>query len=448
MNSTQDDSPAMAATSDTTFSLDENTGITVIQKDNWKHVAFPGGFKTSYAFIEDAILLVQGEGYSDLKDETYSVAFGDAILDAHLIPDKKYIMIQDWTRYKNSSAGARQYFIDSVVKNDQLKAIVFCNMTWKQAMTIKIAGKLKILDLDIHICNSVQDAVTTAIELNGSAQTNREEEPSSAVRKDPEISSKEAQPTSAHIQDLIDYLDAIDWQTGKLVKKYTVTPEHPMLPVFDAITFIKSQLDRTFEERNLIEQQLIHHRDNLEVLVQQRTQELELSKQKLAQLAIRDELTGLYNRRHFMQILTTEFERAKRYCSDMSIMIIDADHFKSINDTHGHMGGDAALIQLAQIIRKTFRELDTLFRIGGEEFAVILPQTRIEEALTVAERLRSNVWETEAVFEKRPISLSISIGVAMVTHGIYSKENLLKVTDDALYQAKRNGRNRIERHNI
>ncbi|MBI3597412.1 MAG: diguanylate cyclase [Nitrospirae bacterium] len=168
---------------------------------------------------------------------------------------------------------------------------------------------------------------------------------------------------------------------------------------------------------------------------------------RLEEMAIRDELTGLYNRRHVLEELKTEFSRSVRFSLPLSCMEIDLDFFKDVNDRYGHQVGDRILRQISELFQKGFREPDILARIGGEEFLVILPQTDVQGALAKAERLREQV--TQHVFTidyGRTIRLTISIGVAVYPdERIQNIDHLVKIADDALYQSKRDGRNRVSR---
>jgi len=169
-----------------------------------------------------------------------------------------------------------------------------------------------------------------------------------------------------------------------------------------------------------------------------------IAEAKLEEYAIKDDLTSLYNRRHFMTTLGLEFDRFKRYSIPLSMMFIDIDYFKQVNDTHGHPAGDKVLKALADIAGNTFREIDTVFRIGGEEFAVIMPEIPLIEAVSAAQRLKKAVETTEFDLGNALVKMTISIGVSMAS-GAHATPNLfMKQIDNALYKAKNNGRNRIE----
>ena len=161
-------------------------------------------------------------------------------------------------------------------------------------------------------------------------------------------------------------------------------------------------------------------------------------------LATYDPLTGLYNRRALVEYAEREVERAKRYNHEFSIILMDIDDFKGINDTYGHAIGDIILKQVAEIIKKEIRkDIDKVGRYGGEEFIVVLPETTIEDALKLAERIRKKIFEKECRIKDYKISITLSAGVAgLRIHGD-TFEEILQAADLALYQAKRSGKNQV-----
>ncbi|MEW6109861.1 MAG: diguanylate cyclase [Nitrospirota bacterium] len=165
---------------------------------------------------------------------------------------------------------------------------------------------------------------------------------------------------------------------------------------------------------------------------------------KVEYMAITDALTGLYNRRRFHDVLLKEFERAKRYSTPFSVVMMDIDHFKRINDNYGHMVGDMVLREVAGLIKKNIREIDTAARYGGEEYMVILPNTDKKDAFIVAERMRANI-ENNKFSDIENNIITVSIGISgMADKDIYNEDELVRCADLALYRAKQNGRNRIE----
>jgi diguanylate cyclase (GGDEF)-like protein len=157
------------------------------------------------------------------------------------------------------------------------------------------------------------------------------------------------------------------------------------------------------------------------------------------QLSVTDALTGLLNRRYIEERLLEEIKRSNREGFPMSFMMLDVDHFKSYNDEFGHPAGDEALRMVAAVLRDTLRGADVAARFGGEEFAVLLPQTTGPEAIAIAERIRSNLEQTD--FPLRPVTASI--GIASCSADLCSSESIVAAADKALYAAKRQGRNRV-----
>jgi diguanylate cyclase len=170
--------------------------------------------------------------------------------------------------------------------------------------------------------------------------------------------------------------------------------------------------------------------------------ELANYEQKLMELNIRDGLTGIYNRRYFDSQLSAECERHRRYGRELSLIIMDIDFFKSINDTHGHQCGDQVLKTVAGGIASSIRKSDCMARYGGEEFACLLPETGLKNALLVAENFRKHVEETAIIHQGADIRVTVSLGVSGYAPGD-SSETLLERADRALYQAKRTGRNKV-----
>lgn len=172
--------------------------------------------------------------------------------------------------------------------------------------------------------------------------------------------------------------------------------------------------------------------------------ELEEANEKLFVMANTDALTGLANRRFFLKCLDDEFMRARRYRRPVSVAMIDADHFKKINDAHGHDVGDRVLRALADTIVRELRTIDRTGRIGGEEFAVYLPESDLAGAMLALERLRSAIADTRVVAGGKQIEFTVSMGVAELTPDTKTPAQLLKLADDMLYRAKTAGRNRVE----
>jgi len=163
--------------------------------------------------------------------------------------------------------------------------------------------------------------------------------------------------------------------------------------------------------------------------------------EQVHQLSITDELTGLYNRRHFFALAEREFERARRYGRPLSTILLDVDHFKQVNDTYGHAVGDQVLRAVARRCRAALREIDVLGRYGGEEFVAILPESELGSARQTANRLRHSIADAPVDTDHVPLKITISLGVACLREDCLDLATLLNQADAAMYAAKRAGRN-------
>jgi diguanylate cyclase (GGDEF)-like protein/PAS domain S-box-containing protein len=168
---------------------------------------------------------------------------------------------------------------------------------------------------------------------------------------------------------------------------------------------------------------------------------------KVKRQSLVDKLTNVFNRRFFDSKLKEEFQRAKRYRRDLSLIMLDLDFFKHVNDTYGHPQGDRVLVDMSKVFTRHCRESDLVFRYGGDEFIFLLPETDIKAALLLGERLRKITEETPfpniAVRGAEPLRLTLSVGVSAVDDDVDSEAAFLSRTDDALYISKRNGRNQV-----
>ncbi|MBZ8180232.1 diguanylate cyclase [Oscillatoria salina] len=167
---------------------------------------------------------------------------------------------------------------------------------------------------------------------------------------------------------------------------------------------------------------------------------------KLEKLATTDPLTGILNRRHFLNIATKELSRYHRYNCGFSLLMLDLDHFKRINDTYGHSIGDEVLKAMTEAVLKSLRKADSFGRFGGEEFAILLPETNLETAREVAERIRQTITKLTITPPNQLVQITVSIGVTTCKMKDESLEVLLQRADKALYQAKNLGRDRVVTH--
>jgi len=178
----------------------------------------------------------------------------------------------------------------------------------------------------------------------------------------------------------------------------------------------------------------------------EKNRELEEANRQLRKLSITDGLTGLFNHRHIHELLREEFERSARSSEPVAVVMLDLDHFKNVNDTHGHPTGDVILFETAEILRDTAREIDMLGRYGGEEFIAVLPDSDEEAAVRFAERVRERMDAHTFRDGEKEVRMTLSCGAAALpASGVDSPSALLKLADEALYRAKAGGRNQVVR---
>jgi diguanylate cyclase (GGDEF)-like protein len=174
------------------------------------------------------------------------------------------------------------------------------------------------------------------------------------------------------------------------------------------------------------------------------TDQLARANAQLAELAVTDALTGLYNRRYLYQQIEREFARAQRYKRPLACLMLDLDHFKAVNDTYGHQVGDRVLTLVGDVLRASLRNTDMAARFGGEEFVILAPETPAEACLVVAERIRSRIAEQSAAANGEIPRVTVSIGVCTTEHPQASvQDELVRLADEALYRAKESGRDRV-----
>jgi len=215
---------------------------------------------------------------------------------------------------------------------------------------------------------------------------------------------------------------------------------------FKAVEATTNQMFRQFDldKKELLKVEY-NYQSILEKEVSERTHELELSNKQLNTLAATDPLTHIRNRRSFFDIAEKYFSIAVRTKEKLSLMMLDLDHFKSVNDKFGHASGDEVLKEFTRIVKTQLRESDLIARYGGEEFVIVLANTGIEGAEKLAEKIRSATEANFLVTDKGEIQVTISIGLSELVESDTSLEEMLSRSDKALYLAKGNGRNRIEK---
>ena len=178
--------------------------------------------------------------------------------------------------------------------------------------------------------------------------------------------------------------------------------------------------------------------------VQEASRALQDQNRLLEKLAVTDSLTGVHNRKKLDDILADQFARFRRHHRPFAVMMLDLDHFKSINDNYGHVAGDRILANVAAILKRSVRTVDFVARYGGEEFVVVLVETTLDAAMDVAERIRAAVEVPHFGITDNPISVTVSLGVTHSREGDDGQEAALARADHALYKAKHAGRNQVQ----
>ena len=251
-----------------------------------------------------------------------------------------------------------------------------------------------------------------------------------------------ARPVSVISDSLAESID----EKGRIRKKIPIHSN-------DEFGQLSSQFNMMREQLNLAHKQL-HSRieaadarliETNQALLQQ-SEELKQMNRRLMDLSITDDLTGLYNRRHFEEVMSQELAHSRRKKLPCSLMIMDIDFFKKINDTYGHAVGDQVLRSFSQIIRDTIRQNDIPCRIGGEEFVVACRQTSESEAVRLAERLREAAELTPFHLDDLTIPFAVSVGVATSKSDEDTVDSMFLHADRALYHSKQHGRNRVTHH--
>ena len=208
---------------------------------------------------------------------------------------------------------------------------------------------------------------------------------------------------------------------------------------------VKDEISELGASFNSMAHAIKHYTEDLEQIIAERTEELEHANRELERLAITDQLTGLHNRRHFDMNARRALEVARRNERPLSVVLVDTDHFKSVNDRFGHPVGDEVLKAVANVLMRNARKADLVARIGGEEFAVLMPEATLTLAAQAAERMREALQDEVSpqipALEGKPITASF--GVAAFEKVSDRLEDLLSAADAALYRSKQQGRNRV-----
>ena len=200
-------------------------------------------------------------------------------------------------------------------------------------------------------------------------------------------------------------------------------------------------ITKPFDHEELVARVKIH------LKIKKLQNDLKRSNELLLDLSNTDHLTGLFNRRYMMEALDKEVQRSIRKCGDLSLIMLDIDHFKEVNDRFGHLQGDIVLQRVALQLKKELRSYDSAARYGGEEFIAILPDSTLQQSIFVADRIRMSIQDTTFDVQLAPLCLTASVGVARFSwEQNMTVDGFIKQADDALYRAKANGRNRVEFH--
>ena len=207
-------------------------------------------------------------------------------------------------------------------------------------------------------------------------------------------------------------------------------------------------LSGLFEQVSERNRELVHLAQVLEERVEQRTRELVEANQKLETLSLTDSLTGLPNRRHARHWLETLWQESEAEGHALACVMLDADHFKTVNDTHGHDAGDRVLVEFGHAVRDALRTDDVVFRLGGDEFLVLCPRTDLDGALQVAEQIHQAVTALRVPTGEGHWTGSASIGVAVRRPGMSGLDELIQLADRGVYLAKAQGRNCVRSANL
>ena len=246
-----------------------------------------------------------------------------------------------------------------------------------------------------------------------------------------DMAAKNKEPV--YISDVRDYRSPImPFKTGDVNSVFLL----PMFYERDLLGILALLLEKT----NALSP---HQIELLEVLGNQASTSIANARfhAEIERLAITDGLTGLFNHKQFQERLAQEFNRLGRFSDPLSLLLIDIDYFKKINDTYGHPVGDSVLKRVADMIKKTIRNIDIPARYGGEEFAVVLVGTDGKGAMNMAERMRKTVMDTKFTADENTFNVTVSIGISTYEGEAMKKEELVDKADKALYKAKGNGRN-------
>jgi len=238
----------------------------------------------------------------------------------------------------------------------------------------------------------------------------------------------------------LDLLDAVATNSNKMITTFELSSEE-----IRPYSSILQEANAELVKLNISSEQLILEMNGAKQKFEKLNHELQDANTRLKELVYRDGLTGLYNHRYFQESLGNEISRARRYQSSVSLIMFDIDYFKKVNDTHGHPAGDLVLMNIARAIMSAVRPCDIVSRYGGEEFAVILPETGAAGAKVFAARLRRCVEGIATLVDGQQIYVTVSAGATTYTQDVpaVTKDILIETADRGLYISKQNGRNQV-----
>lgn len=236
-------------------------------------------------------------------------------------------------------------------------------------------------------------------------------------------------------------IDTIGEKSRETMDLFSINPDE-MKPFSQIMQEANDELGRLNFSYEQIVLELKQAKQNAEQLAH----DLKRANDSLRELAFRDELTGLYNHRYFQEVLESEVQRSTRYNHPVSLLLLDIDNFKTINDTYGHVAGDLMLKEISKVMIKLVRHCDIVARYGGEEFTIILPDTSTTGAKVLAQRVRRGIEQHQVKDNSELMSVTVSVGVASTDMDSVEKTrmSLIAQSDQALYRAKRSGKNRVE----
>ena len=240
-------------------------------------------------------------------------------------------------------------------------------------------------------------------------------------------------------EDVDAAIDSVAQKSVEMLSFFEIEPGNmkPFSQILQEANDELGKLNLSYEQMTI---ELKQAKDKAEKLAQ----DLKSANEQLREMAFRDGLTGLYNHRYFQEIMDNEVGRARRYKKPFSLIMLDLDYFKKINDEYGHPTGDVVLKEVSNLINNTIRDCDLSVRYGGEEFAVVLPETESKGAAVVAERLRQAAEHIEIMDQDNNIRITISVGVTSYDPAKNkNKSEIISEADNALYNSKRNGRNKV-----